>query len=193
MSPAPTGGRRRADAERSRTAILDAAIHLLARQPDAGMAAIATAAGVTRQTVYAHFASRDVLLIAVVDRISEQATVAMDAADLDRGPAIAALLRLQDISWQLYRAHPVLADAARPAVPAEHDRRRHHDVQQRLTQLIQRGQASGEIDPHQPADWLVNALTALGHAAGDQVAAEHLSVRQAAQLLRTATVRLLAP
>ncbi|NUO59588.1 MAG: hypothetical protein HOV78_23240 [Hamadaea sp.] len=77
-------------------------------------------------------------------------------------------------------------------VPAEHDRRRHHDVHQRLTRLIQRGQASGEIDPQAPASWLVAAVIALGHTAGEQVAAGRLNIRQAAQALKTATLRLLA-
>ena len=45
----------RADAERSIAAILDAAVQVLAARPDAGMGEIAKAAGVARQTVYAHF------------------------------------------------------------------------------------------------------------------------------------------
>ena len=45
----------RADAERSIAAILDAAVQVLADRPEAGMGEIAKAAGVARQTVYAHF------------------------------------------------------------------------------------------------------------------------------------------
>ncbi|MGR6999045.1 helix-turn-helix domain-containing protein [Yinghuangia aomiensis] len=51
--------RRRADAQRSIDAILDAARRLLGDRLDVGMEDIAAAAGVTRQTVYAHFPSRD--------------------------------------------------------------------------------------------------------------------------------------
>ncbi|MFE3147376.1 hypothetical protein ACFXJ6_12025 [Streptomyces sp. NPDC059218] len=50
----------------------------------------------TRQSVYAHFRSREQLLLAIVDRITEEIIAAMDAADLHTGPAADALLRLLD-------------------------------------------------------------------------------------------------
>jgi AcrR family transcriptional regulator len=60
--------RRRADAERNIAAILDAAVELLGERPDSSMAEIAAAAGVARQTVYAHYDSREALLAAVAER-----------------------------------------------------------------------------------------------------------------------------
>ena len=162
--------RRRADAERSRAAVLDAAVRLLAERPDAGMAAIAAAADVTRQTVYAHFGTRDALLDAVADRITDQAMAAMDEAEEKSGSALDALLRLQDVDADLARHEPVSA---------------------RLARLIERGHASGEFDPAPPATWLAAAVTALGHAAGDEVRADRMSAEEAATWLRTATRALL--
>ncbi|OEV21023.1 TetR family transcriptional regulator, partial [Streptomyces nanshensis] len=78
---------RRADARRSRASILDAAIRLLNERPDASVEAVATAAGVTRQTVYAHFPSRERLLAATLDRLTERTAAAMAAAEPDSGPA----------------------------------------------------------------------------------------------------------
>ncbi|MFI7015193.1 TetR/AcrR family transcriptional regulator [Streptomyces sp. NPDC050164] len=183
--------RRRADAERSRAAVLDAAVQLLAERPDAGMAAIAAAAGVTRQTVYAHFGTRDTLLEAVADRITEQAMAAMDAAEVEDGSALEALLRLQDIGWQLFERHPVLLELGTASTSAEADRSRHEPVAARLTRLIERGQATGEFDRTPPAAWLVAAVTALGHAAGDEVGAGRMTVAEAAACLRTATLGIL--
>ena len=57
MSNLPAARRQRSDAVRSRTAVVDAAVDLLGRQPGASVEEIATAAGVTRQTVYAHHPS----------------------------------------------------------------------------------------------------------------------------------------
>ncbi|MFF0450163.1 TetR/AcrR family transcriptional regulator [Streptomyces sp. NPDC004609] len=191
MSSSRAPRRRRADAERSRAAILDAAIRLLAESPDAGMGAIATAAGVTRQTVYAHFPSRDDLLSAVVDRVTEAATAAMDAAELDEGPAADALLRLLDVGWRMFERHPVLLRTGSASMTQEDQQSRHISVADRLARLIQRGQKAGEFDPEQSPAWLVAATIALGHAAGDEVRAGRMSVTEAAEAARTAVLRVL--
>src|ERR671925_1925523 len=86
-------GRRRADAERNIAAILDAAVEVLAERPDASMGQIALAAGVARQTVYAHYDSREALLGAVADRALAQAVAAIDAAEPERGAPAEALER----------------------------------------------------------------------------------------------------
>ncbi|MEU7293609.1 TetR/AcrR family transcriptional regulator [Streptomyces exfoliatus] len=189
----PSGGRprRRADAERSRVAVLDAAVRLLARRPDAGMAAIAAEAGVTRQTVYAHFGTRDALLGAVADRITDQAMAAMDEAEENGGPALGSLLRLQDIGWRLFERNPVLLGLPGGRAGAAAGASRHEPVAARLTRLVEQGQASGEFDPAPPAGWLVAAIIALGHAAGDEVGAGRMPVREAAAWLRVATLALL--
>ncbi|MFF5932689.1 TetR/AcrR family transcriptional regulator [Streptomyces sp. NPDC012508] len=171
--------------------MLDAAVRLLAERPDAGMAAIAAAAGVTRQTVYAHFGTRGVLLEAAADRITGEAMAAMDAAGLDEGPALGALLRLQEIGWRLFEQNPVLLHLGQAPVDGVADRERHEPVAERLTRLIEKGQAAGEFDPAPPAGWLAAAVTALGHAAGDEVGAGRMTVAEAAECLRAATLGVL--
>ncbi|MFI6103324.1 TetR/AcrR family transcriptional regulator [Streptomyces sp. NPDC051310] len=183
--------RRRADAERSRAAVLDAAVRLLAERPDAGMAAIAAAADVTRQTVYAHFGTREALLDAVADRITDQAMAAMDEAEEKSGSALDALLRLQDIGWRLFEHNPVLLQLGSTRAGGDSHAARHEPVAARLARLIEKGQASGEVDPAPPATWLAAAVAALAHAAGDEVGADRMSVDEAATLLRTATLALL--
>src|ERR1700694_5667559 len=98
-SPVPSRLRRRADAARSAAAILDAACRVWSTRPEASIEDIATAAGVTRQTVYAHFESRELLLCAVVDRVRAKAIAAMAAA-LAEDPPAAALVRLLQANWQ---------------------------------------------------------------------------------------------
>ncbi|HVC35581.1 MAG TPA: TetR/AcrR family transcriptional regulator, partial [Chloroflexota bacterium] len=65
---------------------------MVAGQPE-GVRAF-SAAGVTRQTVYAHYASRELLLGAVSDRARAEAIAAVDAAALDEDPPAVALARL---------------------------------------------------------------------------------------------------
>ncbi|MGW0777103.1 TetR/AcrR family transcriptional regulator [Streptomyces sp. NPDC002835] len=171
--------------------MLDAAVRLLAEQPDAGMAAIAAAADVTRQTVYAHFGTRDALLDAVADRITDQAMAAMDEAEEESGSALDALLRLQDIGWRLFERNPVLLQLGSTRAGVDADLARHEPVAARLARMIEKGQASGEFAAAPPATWLAAAVTALGHAAGDEVRAHRMSAQEAATWLRTATRALL--
>ncbi|TDC19661.1 TetR/AcrR family transcriptional regulator [Streptomyces sp. 8K308] len=188
MSVSP---RRRADAERSRAAVLDAAIELLGERPDAGMAAVANAAGVTRQTVYAHFPSRDDLLTAVVDRMTERVAEAMDAARPDEGPAPAALLRVLDAAWRASLEHPALLRlAARPA-PPEEDRTRHAPIADRIARVLQRGRADGDFDPSPALSWQVAAVIALSHATGEEIRAGRLSAADAVAALHSGLLRLL--
>lgn len=187
----PQARNRRADARRSRAAILDAAVELLDTDPDAGVEAIATAAGVTRQTVYAHFPSRGQLLAAVVDRITAEAVAEMDAADLDSGSAAAALLRLLEAGRRTSGRYPVLTRkiASRP-VSAEADQEHHAPVADRLMRVIRRGQGTGEFDARLSPDWLVAVTVKLGHAASEEVHAGRMSEEEAAEALHTSVLRV---
>ncbi|MCC8247477.1 TetR/AcrR family transcriptional regulator [Saccharothrix luteola] len=190
--PEAAARNRRADARRSRAAILEAAVRLLDTNPDAGVEAVATAAGVTRQTVYAHFPSREKLLAAVVDHVTAEAVAAMDAADLDTGPAADALLRLLEAGQRTAGRHPVLmrAVAALPVAPeADHDR--HAPVAERLARVIRRGREAGEFDDGLPLDWQIAVTVKLGHAASEEVDAGRLSEGEAARTLRTTLLRVL--
>ena len=185
----PVRRRRRADADRSRSAILAAAITLLDERIDASVEAVAAAAGVTRQTVYAHFPSRDVLLAAVVDELTRETVQAIDALDLDHGLALDTLLQLIDLGWRSFEEHPLLLHLPQSAGPDE----RHDPVVDRFEKLIRRGQRAGEITRDLPVAWLVTALIALGHAAGEAVAADRLPARKATSALRLSITRLLTP
>ena len=185
----PVRRRRRADADRSRAAILTAAITLLDERIDASVERVAEAAGVTRQTVYAHFPSRDALLNAVVDELTRETLQAIDALDLDHGPALDTLLQLIDLGWRSFEQHPLLLHPPQPAGPDE----RHDPVVERFERLIRRGQRAREITRDLPVGWLVTALVALGHAAGESVAAGRLPAGRASAALHASIIRLLAP
>ncbi|MDH2427917.1 TetR/AcrR family transcriptional regulator [Sphaerisporangium sp. TRM90804] len=182
--------RRRSDAERSAAAVLDAAVQVLGRQPDAKVEQVAATAGVTRQTVYAHYPSRTLLVAAVVDHITAEAVAALDVADMESGTATEALLRWLDVTWRLFDRYPLLLHPSVAAAgPAESDRR-HAAVVERLEKLIRRGQAAGEFDGTLSPAWLVSATIALGHAAGGEVAAGRVTTEQTAAALRHSVLRV---
>lgn len=175
----------RAEARRSISAILDAAIQVLGERPQATVEDIAAAAGLSRQTVYAHFPSRDALVAAVFQRMTDEVLAAMDAANLDEGPAPAALLRLLEVSWRTFDRYPPL-----PAPPDSANVELHQPVFDRLTRLIQRGQRAGEFDREASPEWLIAATVALGHSAWEEVATGRMSPEEAAAAVRTSVLRV---
>ncbi|GAA0398601.1 hypothetical protein Acor_34150 [Acrocarpospora corrugata] len=180
--------RRRADAERSVAAILQAAIRVFGERPDASLENVAAVAGVTRQTVYAHFPTREKLLDAVIDLVTKEILAALDEAALDEGPAPAALLRLLDTSWRLLENYPVLMHAGSATPQDEVDR--HEPISDRLYRLIRRGQEAGEFDRDLAPTWLVAAFIGIGHAAGAEVASGRMSHAEALTALRVSILRL---
>ena len=144
-SAAPTR-RRRSDARRSIDAIIGAARTVLGERPDASMEDIAAAAGVTRQTVYAHFPSRDALILALLDAAGAETLAAIDAARLDTAPPAEALARFLDMCWQLLDRFPVLLDPALIRIPRPSGPDPHDAATAMLERLIQRGQRTGDFD-----------------------------------------------
>lgn len=146
---------------------------------------IATAAGLSRQTVYAHFPSRDALITAVYQRMTDEVLAALDEAGLDEGPAAEALLRLLRVSWGTFDDYPAL-----PAPPGSADVELHQPIVDRLTRLILRGQRAGEFDPDAVPGWLVAATIALGHAGWAEVVAGRMSAADAAAAVQAGILRV---
>jgi AcrR family transcriptional regulator len=90
---------RRITAERNREAILDAAEELLRSGRGINVSALANESGVSRVTVYSHFAETEQIVEAVVQRSVLRATAAIEGAQPDDGPADEALQRVIAAAW----------------------------------------------------------------------------------------------
>lgn len=168
-APAAPARARRADARRSVAAILDAGLAVLSTRPDASMADIARACGLTRTTVYAHFASREQLLDALVRRAMDDAVARVDAGAPEQGPPQEALRRVVATSWQAVERHRGVLAAATEVLGAERMAAHHGPLRARLLALLQRGQADGLFRADVPPAWLLATYFALVHLAGDQI------------------------
>jgi AcrR family transcriptional regulator len=186
--PCEQPGPRRANGKSSTAAVLDAAIQVLNERPDASVDDIAGAAGLSRQTVYAHFGSRQALLEAVTARVMDEALTAVRGARLDNGPPAVALTRLLDVAWQVTGRYPLLFHL--PAVSPGGGAARHQAIAGLLEDLIQRGQAAGDFDAGLSPRWLLAATLALENAAGEQVRAGRMTPAEASAALRRSALRM---
>ena len=174
--------RRRSDATRNREAILSAGLEVLSRKPDAGLTEVARLSGLTRTTVYAHFSSREELLAELLRRAVDQAVRAIDASDPTQGPADVALQRVLTASWQQVAHHAQLTEAI-GQILGERATELHAPVEQRLSELVNRGRREGVFRNDVPVPWLLTVYFALVHAAGRQVANGASTANEAEQFL----------
>ncbi|MEV5571794.1 TetR/AcrR family transcriptional regulator [Spirillospora sp. NPDC052269] len=193
LTPSPAPRRRRADALHNAATILDAASRVLSERPDAGLAEVARAAGISRQTLYSHYASREALIGALIERATTRVLAALDAADLEKGPADQALVRLLEAGWQSFDTDPFLLHLSTPPVSPEEDRDRHAPIMRRLGEVIERGRREGDIAPDLETGWVLAAVLALGNAAGEEVRAGRMTSEAAIRALRISVPRLLRP
>ncbi|MEU4420703.1 helix-turn-helix domain-containing protein [Actinoplanes sp. NPDC024001] len=183
------GRRPRADAQRSRAAIIDAAIELLGRRADASMEEIAAAAGVARQTVYAHYSSREALLVAITERITAETVAALNAIDV-REAATEALREWLTVSWGIIGRYQLLLTVSLPTGDTTDEHERHLPITERLTEIVEQGRRTGEFTSAHGTGWLVAATISLGHAAGQEVTAGRMSPEAAGAAFRESVLRL---
>jgi AcrR family transcriptional regulator len=145
-SMSPEDRRLRADAERNRRRLLDAAQALFReRGLDVGVAEIAQRAGVGRGTLFRNFASKEALIAAILsERMLEAAASArgrLDAPD----PAQALFGFLEELAGaqQLDRA---LVEAVADTLLANPEvRAAHAEILTAVDALLKRAQAAGEV------------------------------------------------
>ena len=183
---------KRADARKNIAAILDAATECLARDPDASVNDIATAAGVGRVTLYGHFESRGALVAEVVERAVTAGDTVLEAVDLTGDPR-AALGRLLEASWHVTHRYGGLVIAAQAALPESDFREAHEKPVQRAQRLLRRGRREGCFRTDMPIDWQVMTIQGVIHAASGAVHRGEVAAERAPGLIRATVLAALTP
>ena len=183
---------RRADAERNREAILQAALRCLSANPRMNMAEIATEAGVGRVTMYGHFSSRSELVEAAFAFAMDQAETTLAALDLD-GEPLAALRRLVLASWRIVGESRLVLQAAEEELGHEAVRKHHAQPLDRVRRLIRRGRRSNVFRKDLPEAWLVACYYAVLHGAAQEVRAGRLAEARADRVVWMTIESLVRP
>jgi AcrR family transcriptional regulator len=165
----------RADAARNLEAVLTTGARMLAADPGASIASIATQAGVDRRTVYRRFASREDLLAAIYEARLTAIEHAIQDARLREAPVTVALHRYVENIITVNRTWPV--DLTR--MPTDEAIRRRRDTCiAGADAFLRRAAEEGPLRRDQPRQWAGPLLPDLVHLAAHQLA--HPSPGQAA-------------
>lgn len=152
---APAGNRRRrSDARRNRDEIVAAAMTAMQREAGLSMPRVASAAGVSRSTLYRHFPTRQALEGALREEALAAAGRAIDGAVSEHGPPLAVLRRLVSSLVEIaaeYRLD-VLGE-----LPLEHEG---EEIGAAALPIVDRLRQAAEVAPSPPVDSL---RTAAGH------------------------------
>jgi AcrR family transcriptional regulator len=183
---------RQAIAEGNVEAILDAAQRLLHRREQPNISAVATEAGVSRPTVYAHFPNRQRLLEALVERHVRRTMAAIESAEPERGPTGEALQRLLAASWKEVARNEDIARASASDLSTDAMRRAHQTARPVVRKLVERGRREGTFRGDVASDWLVTSCLALIHAAAEEVRADALDSDAALHALSLTVADLFA-
>jgi TetR/AcrR family transcriptional regulator, mexCD-oprJ operon repressor len=182
----------RSDARRNITAILNAALDCLARDPQANIVDIAQAAGVGRVTLYGHFATRSQLIEAAFVHALRQAEETLDTIDLSGDPRD-ALSTLAASSWQIMDRYRGALAAAQRELPLGRIRSHVDEPMERVASLIGRGQRAGVFRADLPVEWMVSLFYTVMHGAVSEIAAGRLSAQDAAHVINATLLAAYTP
>jgi TetR/AcrR family transcriptional regulator, mexCD-oprJ operon repressor len=185
--------RRRADAERSITSIVNAALEALASDPDVSMAEIARRAGVVRATIYMHFPTRESLLDAVMEHAVAQVAEATSSAEPTRGEPAEALERVLRATWHKLSDFHALLAINTGRLSAQELHRRHQPVMTLFVPLIERGQAAGVFRSDLPVSWHLAMIRAIAHAASAEVRSSRIAEQKVETAMLSTVLNALRP
>ncbi|WP_375401069.1 TetR/AcrR family transcriptional regulator [uncultured Amnibacterium sp.] len=171
----------RSDAAHNREALLDAARLLLNRDPAAPLDAIAHAAGLSRRSVYSHFASRDELIVALTERGAARIAAALDRV-ADPDPVVETAL-LGRVAWDEVEhthamtqvaLHEPFRSRIRPSLDAMH---------QRLERTVARAATAGSARTDLPSDFVARLIAAAAFTVLEEAARTPLDSRTGRRLV----------
>lgn len=181
MTTAPSAARPpRRDSLENRQSILDAARHALALDPNASIATIALAAGLSRRALYGHFEDRDALVRELIATGAERFNqIARTVTDDD--PRL-ALARLASLLWREAVYMQLSAAIALDAAHIDDTAMALAPLRRRVMQIVRDGQERDVLRTDLPAPTLARlveeaARSVITRVDGSSPAARSLAVK----------------
>lgn len=171
--------------------VLDAVTPLLARDASASTTAIARTAGISRATLNRHFADRDALVRALLERCVERVVSALDrgAARAAAGEPLVASL----VEEVLPEAQAFVFLTAQPASYTEEADRIYEGITQRLDAMVADAQSAGRLRADLPPRWISDVLHVLAAAGAESLRLGRIAARDAVALVTEAALHGVGP
>lgn len=159
----------RADAERNRRLIIDAATRILGREPEASVQEVVDESGVGRTTFYRHFPNRDELLEAVTEEVMDRARRRAAEATIVAGDPETSIRNLSRALLDVgFEWGPLIA--SREGASEAFEAAKVSDESPTLI-FLDEGRERGELRTDFPRDWMRSLVQAVALTAIEQVAA----------------------
>lgn len=166
---------------RTRQAIVDAAIEVLARNPAAPLGDVAAAANVGRTTLHRYFAERADLTAALRAEAVDRLLRATGRARVADGTGAAAIRRLCQEYFDLGDLLSLIFNEQLPLTDA--DWQQSTDSDAGFVEMVERGHRDGTVDPELPASWIQSLIWSQLYAGWSYIGEQGVSRHEALRLI----------
>ncbi len=176
----------RRDAAENREALIAAAKAVLNHDPSASLESIAAAAGLSRRSVYGHFANRDDLLLELVTSGAKRVADALDG--LTHPDPVVRLALIASRLWREIEAMRVMAVVAVRGPLAAHTTAALAPVRRGVREAIADGRAAGSMRQDLPVALLARLVEDTALAVLEESAQNTLPSREGHDLVMLMTL-----
>jgi TetR/AcrR family transcriptional repressor of lfrA len=166
---------------RTRQAIVDAAIEVLARNPGASLGDVAAAANVGRTTLHRYFAERADLTAALRAEAVNRLCQATERARVADGTGAAAIRRLCQEYFDLGDVLSLIFNGQIPLTDADWEQTPSGDAD--FVEMAERGHRDGTVDPQLPASWIQSLVWSQLYAGWSYISEQGVSRHEALRLI----------
>jgi AcrR family transcriptional regulator len=167
---------------RTRQAIVDAAIEVLARNPAAPLGEVAAAANVGRTTLHRYFAERADLTAALRAEVVHRLRRATERARVAEGTGAAAIRRLCQEYFDLGDVLSLILTEQLQLTDADWQQTAERDADV-VVEMVERGHRDGTVDPELPASWIQSLIWSQLYAGWSYLGERGVSRHEALRLI----------